>query len=147
MEDKGTAKQRPAISHNNQARYCVSVDQLQSSTQGVIGQLQGIPTIKRYEVAIPVFIDHCSGLEYVHLQKSTTAIETVEVKDVFERCAASQGVYIHYYHAYNGRFADNLFRQAVARKSQTLSFCRVSAHFQNGVAERRIRNSRIMQDA
>ena len=53
---------------------CVSVDQLESSTPGLIGQLQGIPTIKRYEVAT-VCIDHYSGLGYVHLQKSTTAIE------------------------------------------------------------------------
>ena len=63
---------------------CVSVDQLESSTPGLIGQLRGIPTIKRYEVAT-VFIDHYSGLSYVHLQKSTTAIETVEAKDAFLR--------------------------------------------------------------
>ena len=55
---------------------CFSVDQLESSIWGLIGQLRGIPTIERYEVAT-VFIDHYSGLGYaVHLQKSTTAIET-----------------------------------------------------------------------
>jgi hypothetical protein len=63
----------------------------------------------------------------------------VEANDAFERYAASQGVYIHHYHADNSRFADNIFRQAVARKGQTLSFCGVNAHFQNGVAEQRIR--------
>ena len=99
-----------------------------ASTPGLIGQLRGIPTIKRYEVAT-VFIDHHSGLGCVHLQKSTTAIETVEAKDAFERYAASHGVYTHRYHADNGHFADNLFRQAVARKGQTLSFCGVNPHF------------------
>ena len=45
-----------------------------------------------------------------------------------------------HYHADNGRFADNKFRQAVNQvRGQTLSFCGVNAHFQNGVAERRIR--------
>ena len=84
-------------------------------------------------------MDHYSGLSYVHLQKSTSALETVEAKDAFERYTASHGAYIHHYHADNGCFADNMFRQAVARKGQTLSFCGVNAHFQNGVAERRIR--------
>ena len=40
---------------------CVSVDQLESSTLGLIGQLRGIPTIKRYKVAT-VFIGHYNGL-------------------------------------------------------------------------------------
>jgi hypothetical protein len=117
---------------------CASVDQLESSTPGIIAQLKGTPTTKRYK-AETTFVDHCSGLGYVHLQKSTSALETVEAKDAFERCAASHGVFIHHYHADNGRFADNLFRQAVAREGQTLSFCGVNAHFQNSVAERRIR--------
>ena len=56
------------------------------------------------------------------------------------RCAASHG----HYHAENGHLADNLFchnlfRQAVLQKGQLLFFRRVNAHFQNGVAERRIR--------
>ena len=46
---------------------------------------------------------------------------------------------IQHYHADNGRFADNKFREAVAQKGQSLTFCGVNAHFQNGVAERRIR--------
>ena len=58
----------------------------------------------------------------MHIQTSTTAIETVEAKDAFERYAAFRGVYIHHYHAANGRFTGDLFRQAVAQKGQTLSF-------------------------
>jgi hypothetical protein len=58
----------------------------------------------------------------------------------FERFARSHGVpHIKHYHADNGIFADNLFRKAVAEEGQSLSFCGVNAHWQNGVAERRIR--------
>jgi hypothetical protein len=43
---------------------CVSVDQLESSTPGlVLAQLKGRPTSKRYKV----FVDHFSGLSYVYL--------------------------------------------------------------------------------
>ena len=88
--------------------HCVSVDQLESSTPGLIAQLRGTPTLMRYTVAT-VFIDHYSGLGYVHLQKSTSGQETVEGKQAFERYAAAHGVKIRHYHADNGRFADNKF--------------------------------------
>ena len=45
---------------------CVYVDQLESSAPGLIGQLLGIPTIKRYKVAI-LFIDHYNELGYIQL--------------------------------------------------------------------------------
>jgi hypothetical protein len=117
---------------------CVSVDQLESSTPGLIAQLRGIPTHRQYRVAT-VFVDHYSGLGYVHLQQSTSALETIEAKSAFERFAMEQGASVSHYHADNGCFADNLFRQAVREKQQVLTFCGVNAHFQNGVAERRIR--------
>jgi hypothetical protein len=47
---------------------------------------------------------------------------------------------IKHYHADNGRFADNAFMQSVAESGQTISFCGVNAHFQNGIAEKRIRD-------
>ena len=117
---------------------CVSIDQLESATPGLIAQLKGKPTVKRYRVAT-VFVDHYSRVSYAHLQVSTSAEETVLAKEAFERFASGHGVQIRHYHADNGRFAENLFREAVRIKSQTLSFCGVNAHFQNGVAERRIR--------
>ncbi len=60
----------------------------------------------------------------------------MEAKEAFERYCHSHGVTVSHYHADNGRFADNLFRQAVASKNQSLTFCGVNAHHQNGVAER-----------
>ena len=61
-------------------------------------------------------------------------------KHAFERAAAQRGVTIKHYHADNGRFADNAFIQDCQANRQILSYCGVSAHFQNGIAERRIRD-------
>jgi hypothetical protein len=47
-------------------------------------------------------------------------------------------VTINHYHADNGRFGDNAFMQLVAKSGQTIYFCGVNAHFQNGIAEKRI---------
>ena len=118
---------------------CVSVDQLESTSPGFIAQLKGSLTRTRYRY-VTVFTDHFSDLSYVHLQKTITSAETLEAKDAFEAYAKSVGVSIQHYHADNGRFADNLFLQSVKDKGQTISFCGVNAHFQNGIAEKRIRD-------
>jgi hypothetical protein len=117
---------------------CISIDLLESSTPGLIAQLKGTPTKARYMCAT-VFVDHYSRWSYVHFQKSTSGAETVEAKRAFERLAASHNVRIRHYHADNGRFAENLFMQEIIPCGQTISFCGVNAHFQNGIAERRIR--------
>jgi hypothetical protein len=118
---------------------CVSVDQLESTTPGLIAQLKGIPTTQRYRAAT-VFVDHATRFSYVHLQKSTNAEETIQAKQSFETIAANCGIKILHYHADNGRFADNKFRAAITQSNQTISFCGVNAHFQNGIAERKIRD-------
>ena len=117
---------------------CVSVDQIESFTPGLIAQMKGTPTRDRYRCAT-VFVDHKSGLGYVHLQRSTGADETIQAKEAFERYALQHGVKVVHYHADNGRFAERKFRDHVDSRNQTISFCGVGAHFQNGVAERRIR--------
>ena len=91
---------------------CISVDQLKSTTLGLIAQLKGIPTTKCYKAAT-VFVDHYSCLSYVHLQKTTSVDETMEAKEAFERFACAHGITIMHYYADNGRFADNKFRKAV----------------------------------
>jgi hypothetical protein len=118
---------------------CVSIDQLESPTPGFVAQLKGALTKKRYRAAT-VFVDHASRLSYIHLQQGLTSEETVEAKRAFEAYARSHGVSIKHYHADNGRFADNAFIDSIARSGQTISYCGVNAHFQNGVAEKRIRD-------
>jgi hypothetical protein len=118
---------------------CVSVDQLKLQLLGFVAQLKGKLTRKRYKAAT-VFVDHKSRLSYVHLQESLTSKETVEAKHAFEAFARSFGIRILHYHADNGRFADNLFLKDVETSGQTISFCGVNAHFQNGIAEKMIRD-------
>jgi hypothetical protein len=100
--------------------------------------MKGWLTKKRYRVAT-VFVDHFSGLSYIHLQKSTNAEETLEAKVAFERFASKVNVKVKSYQADNGRFAENKFMEAIKESGQTITFCGVNAHFQNAVAERRIR--------
>ncbi len=45
-----------------------------------------------------------------------------------------------YYHCDNGWFADNNFKLVYKQSNQRLTFCGVNAHFQNGIAERAIRD-------
>jgi len=117
---------------------CISVDQLTSTTPGLVAQSRGKATTKQYMVAT-IFVNHYSGLSFTHLHKSTSVEETIQGKEKFEAYTASCNVQVVHYHADNGIFANNKFGQAVSNAKQTLSFCGIITHFQNGVVERRIR--------
>jgi len=71
---------------------------------------------------------------------SSTLSRTVKAKNTFETWAKSNNVQVRNYHADNGRFQDNLWRQDCETKGQGLTFCGVNAHWQNGLAEKRIRD-------
>ena len=135
---KGTQNRR-SIKQVSQPGECVSVDQMESRTPGFIAVLRGFITKKRYNSAT-IFIDHASDLSYVYPQTSLTVEETIKAKKSFEAYASSKGVKIKHYHADNGRFADKKFVLEVEKEGQTLSFCAAHAHFQNGKAEKRIRD-------
>ena len=122
-----------------QPGQCVSVDQLESPVPGFIAQLKGKLTKSRYRAAT-VFVDHASRLGYIHLQCDLTSKSTVEAKLAFEAYAERSGVKIKHYHCDNGRFADNAFKDSVKQMNQSISYCGVNAHFQNGIAEKRIRD-------
>jgi hypothetical protein len=115
----------------------ISVDQLESSIPGFIGQMTGKLT-RQCIVASTVFVDHASDFSYVYHQTSMTSEETLKSKLAFEKFALWHGVHIKHYHADNGRFKDNLFTKSIEDKGQTISFCGVGAHHQNGIAEKRI---------
>ena len=117
----------------------VSVDQMVSAIPGLIPQMKGFITYKRYEIAT-IFVDHFSGLSFVHLQKGSSASETIEAKHAFERYAKVHGVSIKHYHADNGIFEAREFQDAIFTDGQTISFCGVNAHHQNGRAEKKIRD-------
>ena len=104
---------------------CVSVDQLVSSSKGFYGQLKGRLTRKRYKY-VTLFIDQYSRSSYLHLQSSLTSAETVQSKEAFESKSRDHGVRIEHYHADNGRFSDNAFRDHVKASGQSLWFCGVN---------------------
>ena len=117
----------------------VSTDQIISPTEGFVPTHRGTPTIQRYHGAT-VFVDHFSDFTYVHLMTKMDAEATVEAKLTFERLAASHGVTIRHYHADNGLFDSKLFKESIQKSHQTLSFCGVNAHHQNGQAESRVKD-------
>ena len=118
---------------------CISIDQLESPTPGLIAQLRGFITKQRY-TCTTVFVDYYSRLSFVYHQRSTKGNETLEAKRAFEAFAKSHGVTIKHYHADNGRFVERTFMDHCVENGQTISFCGVNAHWQNGIAEKRIRD-------
>ena len=133
-----TAKNYEDIERPTKAGHCVSVDQMISPTPGLIAQMTGKLTTKRYTCAT-VFIDQATRLSYVYIQKSTNVVETLEAKAAFEECAKARGVTIRAYHADNGVFKANAWIEKCKQQGQRLTFAGVNAHHQNGMAERRIR--------
>ncbi|CAB9521468.1 Retrotransposon protein [Seminavis robusta] len=117
----------------------VGVDQMISSSPGLIGQMRGILTRKRYSVST-VFVDHYSGFTYVHFQVSTSAEQTIMAKRAFERYAKSYGVIVKHYHADNGIFDSKAFTEEVHRCGQSITYAGVNAHHMNGKAEKKIRD-------
>jgi hypothetical protein len=119
---------------------CVPVDQLESPVAGFVGQKnKGYFFRKRYKVAT-IFVDHFSRLSYVYLQESTKGAQTLAAKRSFsfETYASTYGVKIR--HADNGRFTEKLLLNHCELAGQKISLCGVSAHFQNGIAKRRIKD-------
>ena len=87
-----------------------------------------------------VFVDHFSGLSFLHNQMSTDADATTEAKRAFEREAKKCGVTVRHQHADNGMFSSKAFVNEAHTCGQTISFCAVNAHHQNGRAEKKIRD-------
>jgi hypothetical protein len=62
----------------------VSVDQMVSPIPGLVAQITGILTTKRYN-CVTVYVNQATRLGYVHLQKGTMAEETLEGKKAYAR--------------------------------------------------------------
>jgi len=99
--------------------------------------MKGQITGRRYLYAT-VFIDHFSDFTYVHLQETLTSADTLNAKHAFEAKCHTHEVPVMHYHCDNGQFADNAFNNSVSSSRQTISYCFVNAHFQNGRAEKKI---------
>jgi hypothetical protein len=51
---------------------------------------------------------------------SLTSKETIEAKEAFEQFSMDHGVCIKQYHADDGRFADNAFKQHCSQQKQAI---------------------------
>ena len=122
---KGDSKQTTRVA--TRPGQVVSVDQLESNSPGLIAQLKGKLTQQRYKYAT-VYVDQYSGYTFVYLQRRLTSEEKVHAKHAFEQSAKQRGV----------KILHNAFINDCKTQGQGLSYCGVNAHFQNGVAERRI---------
>lgn len=113
----------------------VSTDQLVVAQPGLVPRISGRHTTARISGATG-FIDHYSGYSYSSLQTSLDGDQTLAAKNNFESHADAFGVSIKSYRANNGRFAEKRFLDAIKRGQQTIDFCAIGAHHQNGVIER-----------
>ncbi len=89
-------------------------------------------------------MDLYSDYTYISFHIKLTSDETLRAKQSFEAHAKSLGVKVQSYHADNGWFQYLKFKEDCHQKGQKLSFCGVNAYFQNGKAEKKIRD---LQDA
>ena len=76
---------------------------------------------------------------YTHLQRGQTLIKSIEVKAAYKLMAATFGIRVKKFHTDNGIFAEEGFKRDVSDNNQTISYCGVRAHFQNGIAEASIK--------
>ena len=139
MDIKGKNSESIRKYTDNTPRSGVSVDQLQSVQPGLVPLL----SVKLTSVPIwdaQVMVDHFSDLTYVQLIRSTIQEETLAGKPAFEILAATFGIRIKRYHAYNGRFSEQPFRSSIEDSNQTIKFYGVGSHHQNAIVERKIQN-------
>jgi hypothetical protein len=117
---------------------CISGDQLESSTPGLVATYQGSPSTATYRAGT-LLVDHASRYLHFTPHYSTGANEAVQAKLQFELHAKTYHRTIRAYHTDNGVFHSKLFRQSCLSQGQHLQFCGVNAHHQNGIAECYIR--------
>ncbi len=84
-------------------------------------------------------MDHYSDHVYAYLMRNLTLDKMLLAKHAYERFLSSLGVTAKAYHADNGQFADQGFRDDCNTSNQVITFCGVGGHHQNGIAERKIK--------
>ena len=72
--------------------------------------------------------------------KDFSGEENIEAKNCYESRLAEHGAHVRSYHGDNGRFSEALWITEASEKNQMMTFCGVGSHFQNGIAEKRIRD-------
>ena len=132
-------KQANKILPERRCGQVVSVDQM-DGTAGFIAQLKRKLTTQRFQCAT-IVVDHHSRTSYIYPQMTTGSKHTLRSKRTFEAFVRKNNVpQIHHYQCDNDLFHDNAFIDDCTEHGQTILFCGVSAHHQNGIAEKNIRD-------
>ena len=116
----------------------VSVDQYQSTTLGRKAHTKGKEDESQKYNGGTIFVDHYSGYVHVKHQVSLATGETLGSKHDFEQLARLYGISVKGYHTDNHPFSSKEFQEDLELQGQKFTTSGVSAHFQNGVAERAI---------
>jgi hypothetical protein len=122
----------------------VSVDQIISAQPGIIPQMADFLTSKQIW-GCTTFVDHVSNYIYVHLMKDFTLTETLLAKLAFKILCARADHSVKYYQAGKGQLSDKEFLVTCNNLNQTIEFCGVGAHNQNGIVK--YRNKQLTQTA
>ena len=97
----------------------ISVDQMVSPVRGLIAQMVGFLMRQHYKYAT-VFVDQSSHMEFVYLQKTCSAEETIKAKRAFEQYAENRGVRVQAYHSDNGIFKAKKWVEECRQRKQDL---------------------------
>ena len=120
----------------------ISTDQLISAQPGLVPQSRGSLTNDRITAAT-MAVDHFTDIRKIVLMRSTTQQETLDAKLSIDKFFYQHGHTIQSWRADNGRYAEEDFKEAVSSANQTITFCGVGAHHQNGIAEAAIKQSTL----
>lgn len=118
---------------------CLSCDHYVSPEKG--RRVDGYGKRTKFDgyVGGAIYVDHASAKIFHHPQSSLSAADTLRGKQIIEQEAHDLGIKIESYHSDNGIFAQKEFKNHCEQQKQTLSYCGVGAHHQNGIAEINIR--------
>ena len=117
----------------------VSTDQYVSKLLGRLPHTKGKESDSEKYCGGTIYVDEASGFMYVNHQVSLNAAETIQGKHQFEREAMHCGRGVTHYRGDNGVYKSEAFLKDLESRKQTMKFCGVGAHHQNGIAERAIR--------
>ena len=112
---------------------------MESSTPGFIAQLNGKPTNQCYRTS-KISLGHHIDMTYVHLQRGLSSEETVEAKKVFEAYAPDLRCEDQSLSCRQRPICRQSLPTGSQARGQTITYCGVNAHFQNGKAKKRIRD-------
>ena len=105
-----------------------------SSVPGLVPQIVGFLGSKKFHYT-SFFVDDRSDYTFVHHQFSTSAEDTIKAKYTYEYDMRKYGKDVRHYHVDNGTHAVASCKKEISDSKQTLTFCGVGSHHQNGKAE------------